>query len=616
MYPDQPKRIFVSEKEWNELQARADAANSAQPSSFAGPLSPPSTEEAINSDEDAAWFKREILIVKDRAVGPASSTHLASQLDPSSRGSVAFDVSPLHHAKLYFRREAEFIPPALPPFDTAKRWYAAQFAYIGSIFSFIQPKYFEDRLTEVYSRSPDTSNREDCLLYCQILLILAFGKMYALNEWTSNEGPPGFDYFQAALKLLPDIHEEGSVLFVEVLGLVSYFMQILNRRDAAFLYIGLAVRMAISLGMHQEVTNSVMDDVELEHRRRIWWTTYSMDRILCVKSGNPISIHDEDIDAAWPTPLPSLDLDPAHATILSHYSKLSRILGKISEDVYRKRHKSGTTLLASVQSIMSDLETWLRAIPPELKLDFGSFQHDMSREAVSTFLHYYQCINMTGRPLLFRVCQRRLENLQAGTAATSWQDGLSSNVVHVVSNSIAAARTATAVMEAASKHNLVATYGFMDGEHAFSAALVLVMANVAFSYNERDASAMEQALSVLKAMANKGNEYIRARHALLLNLKNALGRQAKGKAIPEDSGNEFVVESPENDGPDEHVGLPTNFPQFPDIPFNMDLEDKDWEGFLGDAQMEVMSTELIQSAFQPGSTVWFAEDPQEGTSMR
>jgi len=36
--------------------------------------------------------------------------------------------------------------------------------------------------------------------------------------------------------------------------------------------------MAVSLGLHQEVTNSEMDTVELEHRRRVWWSTYSMDR--------------------------------------------------------------------------------------------------------------------------------------------------------------------------------------------------------------------------------------------------------------------------------------------------------------------------------------------------
>lgn len=104
---------------------------------------------------------------------------------------------------------------------------------------------------------------------------------------------------------------------------------------------------------------------------------------------------------------------------------------------------------------MEDLEKWLRAIPPELKLDFTSFHHRISREAVSTFLHYYQCVNMTGRPILYRVCKRRLEALAAGTAPTTWQEGLSSSVVHVVSNSIAAARAATTVMDAASKHNLL-----------------------------------------------------------------------------------------------------------------------------------------------------------------
>jgi hypothetical protein len=36
---------------------------------------------------------------------------------------------------------------------------------------------------------------------------------------------------------LPDIHEEGSIFFVEVLCYVAYYMQNLNRRDAAFIYV-------------------------------------------------------------------------------------------------------------------------------------------------------------------------------------------------------------------------------------------------------------------------------------------------------------------------------------------------------------------------------------------
>ena len=126
---------------------------------------------------------------------------------------------------------------SLPPFDFAKRLYAAQYAYIGTIFNFTDPESFEENLREFYDRGPDFTDRNARLSYCQTLLVLAFGQMYSVNQWTSHDGPPGFDYFQQALQLLPDIHEQGSVIFVEVLSLIGYFFQNLNLRDVAFLYV-------------------------------------------------------------------------------------------------------------------------------------------------------------------------------------------------------------------------------------------------------------------------------------------------------------------------------------------------------------------------------------------
>lgn len=263
---------------------------------------------------------------------------------------------------------------------------------------------------------------------------------------------------------------------------------------------------------------------------------------------------------------------------------------------------------------MEDLDDWLKAIPAELKLDFTSLHHKISREAVSTFLHYYQCVNMTGRPLLFRVCQKRLEALAAGSASVNWQEGLNSNVIHVVSNSIAAARTATIVMDAAAKQNLLATYGFMDGEHAFSAALVLVMANVAFPYNDRDATAMELALSVLRGMANKGNEYIRARHELLTNLKSTLSRQARGKlrAVQEPTGDDdeemaSYVRSPEVQEPPSGMPVGSTFPPFTDFPFTFDVDETDafLDEFSADGQIG-MNT-WMENAFQHNDDVDYGQ---------
>jgi proline utilization trans-activator len=422
------------------------------------------------------------------------------------------------------RRPSVSILPQMPPYDFAKRLQAAQHMYIGTIFSFIEHKAFDQRLRSIYLQNPDFSDHEECLSYCQILLVLAYGQMYSVNQWTGYDGPPGFQYFMQALQILPDIHEEGSILFVEVLSLVGYYMQNLNRRDAAFLYIGLALRMAISLGLHQEVSDPNLDRVAREHRRRVWWSVYSMDRILCVKSGNPITIADEDIGVSLPSPLTEMDSHYTSAAVLSHYTQLSRILGKIMEGIYRKSRKTGSSLLVSVQGIMSDLSNWQRDLPEELRFNFAQLDKDISRESVSIFLHYYQCVNMTARPLLFHVVRTRLENMIRNQAKADWRDGLSPTTVAVIESCIRAARSSVTIMTSAAKQNLVATYGFMDGEHAFSAALVLVMINVAFPFKAQDGAAMEAALEVLREMAERGNNHIRARHLLLMDLRSVIGK--------------------------------------------------------------------------------------------
>ncbi|KAK8253990.1 C6 transcription factor [Phyllosticta capitalensis] len=400
----------------------------------------------------------------------------------------------------------------LPPYDFCRHLYHAQYQYIGTIFSFVPPRIFEERLRRAHDDALDLSDRESCLEYCQVLLILAYGQLYSVNQWNSPNGPPGFDFFMQALEFLPDIHEEGSVLFVEVLSLVGYFMQNLHRRDAAFLYIGLALRMAISLGLHQEMVDPDLDEATREHRRRLWW-------ILCAKSGNPITILDEDIGVLPASRLPD-EPEICPAIVLSHYTQLSRITGRIMNDIYRKTGqsvKTGHSLVASVSSIMNDLNSWRRDLPPTLQFDRSRLDNGIPRETVSVFLHFYQCVNMTARPLLFRIVQRRLAS---GTKETDWKTGLSPMTIQVIKACIGAARDSTAIMQAAARQNQVANFGWMDSEHLFSAAIVLVMINLAFPHNPRDVQAMDTALEVLRGMAEKGNSYIRARHELLTKLRS------------------------------------------------------------------------------------------------
>jgi len=402
----------------------------------------------------------------------------------------------------------------LPPQPFALHLFAAQYTYIGTIFAFVSKETFKARLLKAYQGPPDLGDREACLAYAEVLIILAFGQMYSVNQWNGFEGPPGFQFFSHALQYMPDIHEDGSVLFVEVLALCGYFMQNLGRRDAAFLYLGVALRMAVSLALHQEVSAPLLSDMAKEHRRRLFWSVYSLDRILCAKAGMPINILDEDIGVAFPSVVAG-ETDQGPAVVLRHYTELSRILGRIMKTIYRKTRKSGTTLMLSVQSIMSSLATWHRDLPDFLRFDPERLS--TSRESVSTLLHYHQCINMTARPLLFHVVQQRLE---AGLLEKEqdWRHNLSQTTIAVIEACIVTARNTISMMTIASQKDLVATYGYFDGEHLFGAAAVLVMVCVAFPYDSRDVAAMESAMNLLRTMADRGNTHIGSLHQLLLRL--------------------------------------------------------------------------------------------------
>lgn len=385
-------------------------------------------------------------------MGNSSSTYIANRLNPTTE-NLDWHAYPHYDETAWSNPPSSLEAPALPPIELAKRLYRAQHAYLGTIFSFLSDKAFYERLEHVYSGKLDLKNKKECLIYCQILLVFAFGQMYSINQWVSHDGPPGFQFFKHALSLVPNAFEDCSIMFVEVLCYVAYFMQAINRRDTAYVYVGIALRMAISLGLHREVSDQEIDSETREHRRRVWWSTYSMERLLCVTSGHPISIQDEDIDLLPPSPMP--EENSWAALILTNYTELSRVQGIIGEKIYRKRQKSGPELSACVQHIMKRLSDWYNQLPECMQLNLSESDQPPPRELVSTYLHYYQCINMTARPILLYAIQRQLAANGQYSNGARWEEGFSPEIVQVVDTAISSARSSTLLFNTARKYDLI-----------------------------------------------------------------------------------------------------------------------------------------------------------------
>jgi len=64
------------------------------------------------------------------------------------------------------------------------------------------------------------------------------------------------------------------------------------------------------MGLHLNIGDAYLPDPELrEHRIRVWWSVYIVDRLLSSKIGLPLLISDDDISVDLPCNSPDLNSD-------------------------------------------------------------------------------------------------------------------------------------------------------------------------------------------------------------------------------------------------------------------------------------------------------------------
>ncbi|KAI4673057.1 uncharacterized protein J4E78_001562 [Alternaria triticimaculans] len=197
----------------------------------------------------------------------------------------------------------------------------------------------------------------------------------------------GEAYFKRARKLLGNPLD--TVRFtlddVPVLTLMGFYLIELNRRDAAYVYVSLAIHIAIIHGAFRSCND--------EASKRTFWTLYILDRWLSVLMGRPPTLLDEAIRLPLPCDVPSM---PPCAGLRAHV-ELSRISGYIVCETFKiaPRHYQRGYSTLNVDKALDQLENWKLNLPPVLAIDV-----DADPAVLSLHLAYNQLIVLTTRPIL------------------------------------------------------------------------------------------------------------------------------------------------------------------------------------------------------------------------
>ncbi|KAI1340630.1 c6 zinc finger domain-containing protein [Xylariaceae sp. FL0016] len=114
----------------------------------------------------------------------------------------------------------------------------------------------------------------------------------ALGAWCLDEGIPDLDdeLYHQALSLGEDesLFETANLTFVQALVLLSNLSQKRDKPNTGSNFLGLAVRMALSLGLHRELPNWNISLFQREMRRRAWWGLYLFDSGAGTTFGRPV----------------------------------------------------------------------------------------------------------------------------------------------------------------------------------------------------------------------------------------------------------------------------------------------------------------------------------------
>ena len=140
----------------------------------------------------------------------------------------------------------------------------------------------------------------------------------AIGVWTSSSSAAeslDMALFAHARSILGfNFLECGNLSLVQALTLASNYQQKRDKPNSGYNYLGLSVRMAMGLGLHKEFQGWNIPPLNMEIRRRIWWTLCSFDigasitfsrpdvwPIKGVEVAYPLNVNDKDLTAASQT---------------------------------------------------------------------------------------------------------------------------------------------------------------------------------------------------------------------------------------------------------------------------------------------------------------------------
>ncbi|KAJ5782065.1 hypothetical protein N7457_003839 [Penicillium paradoxum] len=430
------------------------------------------------------------------AACPAFATRLRKVLTKSEATSHMPRTQYTPEATLMKMRNPTVEWPSLP---RARLLLQIVFSQVTRVYHLVLRKSTSDQLEDIYRKN----NFEDSVLKCKFFALFALGEVYSARSPPGLEcNVPGVGYYVNALTMIPILPERPSLAHIESILLLSLYSFFLNRRHSAYLLVGSAMRLGLTLGLNHNIPEGICPDpVQREHRTRLWWAIYSLDRMYGSKVGWPVQIADEDVYVEMPSNVPG-DIHDDHTSdteFLVASIQLARITGQVIDQVY-SRKRFPESFLQREQRLLLSLKEWCCALPPHIRLNRDG---PIPKNVISLHLQFNQCIMLASRPILLHTL------IQATCHEPNQDEGTRTNIRQTLKTlsdaCIHAARHTHSLIIEEWTNGSLPVFGYFYAHYLFSSALIMVISSLVYPENSNDFALFEAAFEILRTMSSHGN---------------------------------------------------------------------------------------------------------------
>lgn len=94
----------------------------------------------------------------------------------------------------------------------------------------------------------------------------------------AEDGDPGRIFYNEARALIPDIMDRPSIRCVLAPFIMGVYLLPSSAIGSSYMYMGIALRKALALDLHQHTDDPLLSERDKEVRRRVWWSLYALER--------------------------------------------------------------------------------------------------------------------------------------------------------------------------------------------------------------------------------------------------------------------------------------------------------------------------------------------------